>query len=61
MQHNITYIKVTLVVHHMTSDLLISSRAKTEEAIDSLGEVFILQGADEFARNQVCSLNDLIS
>ena len=61
VQYTIICMKVTLVVHHMTSDLLLSSRAKTEEAIDSLGELFVLQGADEFAKNQVCCLNDLMS
>jgi hypothetical protein len=53
----ITYplcLQVKLVVHHVTSDVLFSSRANTEEAIDSPGELFTLLGADEFAKNQVC-------
>ena len=47
-------LQVKLVVHHVASDVLFSSRANTEEAIDSPGELFNLLGADEFAKNQVC-------
>jgi ABC-type Fe3+ transport system substrate-binding protein len=42
-----------MLVRHVSSAELLAARGKDEEAVDSPGDMFVLDGADDFAKKQV--------
>ena len=42
-----------VLVRHVPSDVLLSNRSDKDPAVDSPGELFVLDGLDDFRRKQV--------
>lgn len=40
-------------MRHVSSEVLMSSRSEKDPAVDSPGELFVLDGLDDFRRKQV--------
>jgi hypothetical protein len=50
---SLSTLQVRMLVRHVSSAELLAARGKDEEAVDSPGDMFVLDGADDFAKKQV--------
>ena len=50
---HIQYFQVRVIIQHVSSETLSARRTKEDGPVDSLGDLFILDGKEAFDRRQV--------